>query len=162
MRKAFSMIELLIAITLAGVMAIFAFGYMNIDTITKENIKTEFQSQLNLITATILQCKELSGAMPIDANGSLANNSILSSMECNTSTPYVLDGGHGGFIPTSMTGFSDYKATKSGTEFYISTSVDINSLNDEVLQELNSTYSINQYKLIYDTTTAYLNFYLSR
>jgi prepilin-type N-terminal cleavage/methylation domain-containing protein len=108
MKNAFSMIELLIAITLMGVMATLAFNYINIETISKENIKTEFQAQLNLITATILQCKELSNAMPIDANGSLANNSILSSMDCNTTTPYALNGGHSGFIPATMRDFSAF------------------------------------------------------
>jgi prepilin-type N-terminal cleavage/methylation domain-containing protein len=162
MRKAFSMIELLIAITLMGVMTALAFNYMNIETISKENIKTEFQAQLNLVTATILQCKELSGAMPIDSNGSLANNTLLSSMDCNTTTPYALNGGHGGFIPSSMTGLSDFNATQNGSEFYISTSTDVNSRNYAALKDLNSTYSTQQYELTSNATTAYLNFYLSR
>ena len=154
------MIELLATITLMGVMTAFALNYMDIETSSKENIKTKFQAQLNLVTATIFQCKELSNAMPIDANGSLASNSTLNSMECNTTTPYKLNGGHGGFIPTAVTGFSEFSATQTGSEFYISTSVEINSSNDEVLQELNSSYSTNQYE--YNTTTAILKFYLSR
>ena len=162
MKKAFSMIELLAVITLMGVMTALAFNYMDIETSSKDNIKTKFQAQLNLVTATIFQCKELSNAMPIDANGSLANNSTLSSMECNTTTPYALNGGHGGFIPTAVTGFSNFNATQNGSEFYISTTTDANSYNDKVLQELNSTYSTQQYVLTHDTTTAYLNFYLSR
>ena len=156
------MIELLAAITLIGVMTAFVFNYTDIETSSKENIKTKFQAQLNLVTATIFQCKELSNAMPIDANGSLANNSLLSSMDCNTSTPYALNGGHGGFIPTAVTGFSDFSATQNGSEFYISTTTDINTNNDEVLKELNSTYSTQQYVLTHDATTAYLKFYLSR
>jgi len=63
-KKAFSLIELLIVITLLGVMAILSFSYLNISTLSKQNIKTEFASHLNIITATILQCKDLSGSMP--------------------------------------------------------------------------------------------------
>lgn len=160
MKKAFSMIEFLVVIALMGVMTILAFNYMNIETISKENIKTEFQAQLNLISATIFQCKELSGAMPIDSGGSFANESILSTLECNTSTPYPLNGGHSGFIPSAMTGFSDFNATQNGTEFYITTSTDINSTNDKALQDLSSSYSTSQYE--YNTTTSILKFYLSR
>ena len=162
MHKAFSLFELLIVIALSGVMAIFAFNYLNTTTLSVEGIKTKLNSHINLITASVFQCKEYSHIFPIDANGSYANNSLLDTLECNTSTPYPLDGGKGSFIPTPIEGFSEYKATQNTTEFYFSTTALIDSNNDTALQELNSTYSPNQYELTHDTTKAYLKFYISR
>ena len=100
--------------------------------------------------------------MPVENNTTLANGILVSALECNTTTPYQLDGGKGVFIPPAITGFTDYNATESGTEFYFSTTTTIDSTNDEVLQDLNSSYSTNQYELTYDATTATLKFYLSR
>lgn len=162
MRKAFSLIELFLVITLMGVMIIFAFSFIDTETLSKEKIKTEFTSHLNIITATILQCKELSNIMPTQSDGSLAINTLLSTLECNTTTPYVLDGGRGGFIPLPLNKFTPYRATQTGNEFYFSTTTAIGSYNDEALQELQSSYSTNQYVLTHDATTAYLNFYISR
>lgn len=162
MRKAFSLIELLITVALAGAMAIFTVSYYNTTQISKDNIKTQLQSHFNLLSAAILQCKELSDSMPIDTNGTLADNTLLSNLECNTSTPYSLDGGKGYFMPVTIDGFTPYKATQNGSEFYIRTTAEINSRNDEVLQDLNTSYSPNQYQLTYDASTAYLNFYISR
>lgn len=163
MRRAFSLIELLITVALAGAMAIFTVSYYNTSEISKDNIKTQLQSHFNLLTAAILQCKELSNAMPIDSNGSIiANNTPIKQLDCNTSTSYSLDGGKGYFMPVTVNGFTDYRATQNGTEFFISTSAAINSRNDDVLKDLNTTYSTKQYVLTYDATTAYLNFYISR
>ncbi len=162
MRRAFSLLELLIVITLSGVMAIFAFNYLNMETISKENIRLELQSHFNIITATILQCKEYSNIMPIQSNGSEASNTLLNTLDCNTTTPYSLDGGRGSFIPLPLNDFTDYRATQNASEFYFSTTTDINSYNDEVLQDLQSTYSVNQYELTSDATTTTLKFYLSR
>ncbi len=162
MRKAFSLIELLLTVALAGAMAIFSFSYIDSATLSKESIKTELQSHLNLISSAIFQCKELSNSMPIQSNGSLANNTLLNTLDCNTSTPYPLDGGKGTFIPPPLNNFTDYTATQNGSEFYITTTTAINSRNDDVLKDLNSTYSAQQYVLTYDTSTAYLNFYISR
>ncbi len=162
MRKAFSLIELLITIALAGAMAIFSFSYIDSTTLSKDTIKTQLQSHLNLITSAIFQCKELSNSMPVQSNGSLANNTLLNTLECNTSTPYRLDGGKGTFIPPPLNNFTEYRATHNGSEFYISTTTTINSRNDDVLKDLNSTYSPQQYVLTYDTSTASLNFYISR
>jgi len=161
-KKAFSLIELLITIALAGVMVILSVNYLNISTLSKQNIKTELQSHLNIITATILQCKELSNMMPIQSGGALANNTLLDTLDCNTSTPYSLDGGKGSFIPEPLTGFANYTATQNGNIFYFSTTTALDSNNYEVLQELNSSYSMMQYQLTNDGTTAKLNFYLSR
>ena len=162
MRKAFSLLELLIVITLMGVMTIFAFNYLNTKTISKQNIKIQLQSHFNIITATILQCKEFSNIMPIQNDGSPANNTLLNSLDCNTSTPYPLDGGHGAFIPKSLNGFSEYTSTQNTSEFYFSTSTSLNSYNDEVLQELSTSYSSSQYELSSDATNRYMKFYLSR
>jgi prepilin-type N-terminal cleavage/methylation domain-containing protein len=161
LKKAFSLIELLLTITLAGVMVILSFNYLNISTLSKQNTKIEFQSHLNIITATILQCKELSNMMPIQSGGSLASTTPLDTLECNTSIPYLLDGGKGSFIPEPLTGFTNYTATQLGTQFYFTTTTAFSSNNYEVLQELNSTYSTQQYELTNNGTTATLNFYLS-
>ena len=162
MRKAFSLVELLIVIALSGVMTSFVFSYLNTTTISKENIKLQLQSHFNIITSAVLQCKEFSNIFPIQDNGSLASDTLLNSLDCNTSTIYPLDGGHGAFIPPALTDFSNYTATQTDTEFYFSTSTALNSYNDEVLQELSSTYSTNQYELNSDATTTTMKFYLSR
>jgi hypothetical protein len=162
LRKAFSLIEIFIAIALSGVMAFTAFFYLDTDTISKDNIKTQLQSHFNIITSVILQCKEYSNIFPIQSDGSLASSTLLNTLECNTTTPYLLDGGKGSFIPPALDNFTQYTATQTGTEFYFSTTTAINSVNDEILLELNTTYSPNQYELTYDATTAFLTFYLSR
>ena len=162
MRRAFSLLELLIVIALLGVMAIFSSNYIDITSISKSNIKTEFKSHFNIISSAILYCKELSNVMPIQNGGSPANATLLTVLECNTSTPYLLDGGKGSFIPPPVTGATAYTATQTGSEFYFSTTAVLDSRNDEVLQELESDYSTNQFELTHDATTAYLKFYLSR
>lgn len=159
-KKAFSVIELAVVITLMGVMAILSVNYLNVNTLSKENTKTQLKSHINLITASILQCKDLSNAMPIQNDGSLANATLLSILECNTSTPYSLDADKGSFIPIPIKGFTPYSATQNGSEFYFSTSTPVNSTNDEVLKELQDDYSTRQYE--YDATTASMKFYLSR
>jgi prepilin-type N-terminal cleavage/methylation domain-containing protein len=160
LRKAFSLIELLVAITLFGIMAILSVNYYNSSTIAKNNIKAELQSHFKIITATILQCKELSTMMPIQTDGSLASNVLLNSLECNTTNTYPLDGGRGGFIPKPLSGFSEYNATQDANSFYFSTQTDLNSLNDDVLDELNSVYSNEQYQLSIVDSKRHLNFYL--
>lgn len=162
MKKAFSLVELLVVITLIGVMAALSFSYLNIFTLSKQNIKTEFTSHLNIITATILQCKDLSGSMPTQAAEAAANGTPLNTLTCNTSPTYALDGGHGSFIPKPILNFSAYTATQAGNIFYFTTTTPLSSLNYEVLQELQNSYSTNQYELTNDGTTATLNFYLSR
>ena len=139
MRKAFSLLELLLVIALSGVMAFFTYNFTDAVSLSKDSIKAELQSHLNLISASIFQCKELSNSMPVDVNGSLASNSPLSGLECNTSTPYQLDGGKGTFIPLPVTGFTAYTATQNGSEFYITTTTAINSRNDDALKDLNTT-----------------------
>lgn len=162
MKKAFSLIELLVVITLLGVMAALSFSYLNISTLSKQNIKTEFSSHINIITATILQCKDLSGSMPTQVGEVPANATLLKTLICNTSPTYALDGGHGSFIPPPLSNFTPYTATQTGDIFYFTTTTPLDSPNYEVLNELKNSYSTNQYELTNDGTTATLNFYLSR
>ena len=143
-------------------MSILSVNYLNTTTLSKQNTKTQLQSHFNLITASILQCKELSSVMPIQTNGSLADDTLLTALDCNTSTPYALDGGKDSFIPPPLSGFTPYTAKQTNNEFYFSTSTAINSNNDEVLQELQNNYSVKQYELTRDATDATLKFYLSR
>ena len=150
------------AIALSGVMAYTTSYYLDTTSISKENLKSQVQSHLNVLTSVILQCKEYSGMMPVQNDGSIASDTLLTTMDCNTSTTYALDGGKGSFIPQPLNNFTAYKATQSGEEFYFSTSTNKNTIEDEILLELNSTYSAKQYELSYDATTTYLKFYLSR
>lgn len=161
-RKAFSLLELFLVIALSGAMIIIALNFIDTKTLSKEQIKTQLQSHFNIITATILQCKELSNMMPVQSGGALANNTLLDTLECNTTTPYALDGGKGSFIPKPLSDFTPYRATQNGDEFYFSTTAPVNSFSDEALQELQNGYSVNQYSLTHDATNAYLNFYISR
>ena len=143
-------------------MAILSFSYLNVTTLSKQNIKTEFQSHLNIITATILQCKDLSNSMPTQAGEVAANGTLLNTLTCNTSPTYQIDGGHGSFIPPPLLNFTAYKATQVGEIFYFTTTTPLASASYEVLQDLQSSYSANQYELTNNGTTATLNFYLSR
>jgi len=162
LKRAFSLIELLLTIALAGVMVILSLNYLDVFTLSKQNIKTEFQSHLNIISATILQCKDLSNTLPTQAGEIAASATLLNTLVCNTSPSYALDGGHGSFIPAPLNNFTPYKATQSGEIFYVSTTTPLNSPNYKVLQELEATYSATQYELTNNGTTANLNFYLSR
>jgi type II secretory pathway pseudopilin PulG len=161
-KKAFSILEVLITITLIGVMVILSVNYFNTSTISKTNIKSQLQSHFQIITASILQCKELSGIMPLQTSGLPASTTLLNTLECNTTTPYSLNGGRGSFIPSALSSFSEYTATQNANEFYFSTSTAMNSLNSEVLQDLNTTYSSKQYELSDNGTTITIKFYLSR
>ena len=162
MKRAFSLIELLLTIALSGVMVALLVNYINISTLSKQNIKTELQSHLNIISATILQCKDLSNTLPTQAGEIAANATLLSTLICNTSPSYALDGGHGSFIPPPLNNFTPYSATQSGAIFYFTTTTPLNSANYEVLQELQADYPLNQFELTNDGTTATFNFYLSR
>lgn len=162
MRKAFSLIEVLVAVALAGAIAFFTISYIDAASLSKESIKTELKAQFNLITSIVLRCKELSNSMPTQTNETLANATALNTLQCNTSPAYAIDGGQGAFIPVVPKGFTPYIATQSGNTFFITTTAKVDSRNYEVLQDLNTSYSTNQYVLTDDTTTATLNFYISR
>lgn len=162
MRKAFSLIEVLVAVALAGAIAFFTISFIDAASLSKESIKTELKAHLNLITSIVLRCKDLSNSMPTQTGATPANATLLSTLECNTSPTYNIDGGQGAFVPVALRGFSAYTATQSGDAFFITTTTPVTSRNYEVLQDLNTSYSSNQYLLTNDTTTATLNFYISR
>jgi len=162
LRRAFSLIELLLAITLSGVMAFLSMSYYNTATLSKTVIQSQLLSQFDTISATIFQCKTLSNQFPLQVGGALASSTLLDTLECNTTIVYALDGGKNAFIPPPLKDFSAYRATQNASEFYFSTSTPIANRNDEVLQSLRSNFSSNQYELTHDATTAYLKFYLSR
>lgn len=162
MRRAFTLLELLIVITLAGVMTLLSLNFIDTKSLSKDALKTKIQSHFSIISSAVFQCKELSDAMPIQPNGSLANATPLNMLECNTTVPYPLDGGKGVFIPPPLSGFTAYTATENGNDFYITTTAPLASTNDEILTDLSAKYSANQFELTHDATTAYLNFYLSR
>lgn len=161
-REAFSLIELSIAVILLGIMAMLTQNYYNTLTLSKNNAVSELRSHFQIITATILQCKELSGVMPVQVGGADASNTLLNTLECSTTPTYKLDGGKNSFIPSALDGFSEYRATKNASEFYFSTSADLNTINEEALKEMEDSYSSFQYELSQDATKIYLKFYLSK
>lgn len=156
MRKAFTLLELMITVAVLGIMVFSASFYIDTESMNKDNVKLNLQSHFNLITATIFQCKNLSNMFPVQADGSLASDTLVSSLECNTSTPYLLT-----MIPQPVSEFTPYTATQTGTEFYFSTQTTFEN-DKEVLEDLNSTYSTTQYELNTTGTTTTLKFYLSR
>ncbi|MCL4431418.1 MAG: hypothetical protein M1300_03755 [Epsilonproteobacteria bacterium] len=83
-------------------------------------------------------------------------------LECNTSTPYAFDGGRNGFVPIPPTGFTAYTATETGTTFYITTTAENNSTQDEALVSLALSYTSTQASLDHNATSATFKFYLSR
>ncbi|WP_245535152.1 hypothetical protein [Sulfuricurvum kujiense] len=118
---------------------------------------------MNLIESMVFQCKSLSEQFPKELNASVdASNTLLTELECNTSTPYSLDGGRNGFVPVSPSGFNPYTATESGSAFYIMTSAENNSTQDKALKELILNYTSQQATLEHNLTSARFKFYLSR
>jgi Tfp pilus assembly protein PilE len=162
-RKAFTLVELAMTIFLAALLGSMGYFYLNTSTIKRSQYKTTVQSQINLIESMVFQCKGLSEQFPKELNTSTdASNTLLTELECNTSTPYAFDGGKNGFVPLPPTGFSSYRATESGTIFYISVTADNNTTQDEALQKLILNYTATQAVLEHNSTTATFKFYLSR
>lgn len=142
-------------------MAVLTQNYYNTTTLAKNNTVAKLHSHFQIITATILQCKELSGVMPVQVGGADASNTLLNTLECSTTPTYNLDGGKNSFIPPALDGFSEYRATQSASEFYFSTSANLDTINEEALTQMQNSYSTSQYELSQDATTIYLKFYLS-
>ncbi len=161
MKHAFSLLELLLAIAFSGVMAWLLLNYTDFTTINKQNIKSTLQTHIQTISEAILQCKTLSSQYPLQTDGSLAGDTAVAQLECNTTTPYPLDGGEGVFIPPAQNGFDTYSATQSGSAFYFSTAAALGSMQEEVLRDLNGSYSQNQYILSENGGKLELDFYLS-
>lgn len=161
-RKAFTLVEIIITILLLGVMAAFAYSYLNMSTMNRSKYISALQSHFNAIEAIVFQCKSLSEQMPNQVGGADAADTNLTLLECNTSTPYALNGGRYGFIPVPPTGFTAYTATESGTTFYVTTTAENNSTQDEALKKLILNYTSQQADLNHTATTAIFRFYLSR
>lgn len=161
-KNAFTLIELAITVFLAGLMGTLGYYYINTSYLKLSQYKATVQSQMNLIESMVFQCKSLSEQMPNQVGGANALDTNLTDLECNTSTPYKFDGGRNGFVPVPPAGFTAYTATEVGTVFYISTTADNNSTQDEVFQKLALNYTSTQAELNHSATTATFKFYLSR
>lgn len=161
--KAFTLIELAVTIFLAGLLGSLGYFYLNTSNFQKLHYETALQSHINLIESMVFQCKSLSEQFPKELNtSSVASNTLLTQLECNTSVPYALDGGKNGFVPFPPTGFSSYTATESGTIFYVQTTAENNSTQDEALKKLILSYTSTQATLEHNATSAIFKFYLSR
>jgi len=161
-KKAFTLIEVAVTIFLIGVISMLGYFYINTTNLKQSQYKTTIQSHINLIESMVFQCKSLSEQMPNQVGGADASDTNLTLLECNTSTPYQFDGGRNGFVPIAPTGFTPYTATESGTVFYITTTAENNSTQDEALKSLALNYTSNQAELNHSATTATFKFYLSR
>lgn len=162
MKKAFTLIEVAFTIFLVGVISAVGYFYLNTDSLKRSKYKTAVQAHINLIESMVFQCKSLSEQMPNQVGGADALDTNLTLLECNTSTPYQFDGGRNGFVPVPPTGFTAYTATETGTAFYITTTAENNSTQDEALVSLALNYTSTQAELNHSTTTATFKFYLSR
>lgn len=162
-RSAFTLVELAITIFLASLLGGIGYFYLNTSTLKRSQYKTALQSQINLVESMVFQCKGLSEQFPKELNtSSNATHTLLTELECNTSTPYAFDGGKNGFVPLPPTGFTPFKATESGSVFYVETTAEKNSIQDEALQKLILNYTSTQATLEHNTTSATFKFYLSR
>lgn len=161
--KAFTLIEIALTILLAGVIGTLSYFYLDLSKMSRIQYKSTLQSQINLIESMVFQCKSLSEQFPKELNTSMnASDTLLTELECNTSTPYSFNGGKNGFIPVPPTNFTPYRATESGSEFYVMTSTDNDSPEDEALQKLVLNYTSTQATLEHNATSALFKFYLSR
>ncbi|HLD23028.1 MAG TPA: hypothetical protein VJA83_03735 [Sulfuricurvum sp.] len=162
-RSAFTQIEIAMTVFLAGLMGALTYYYINLSTLNRSQYKSALQSHFNLIESMVFQCKSLSEQFPKELNSSTnASNTLLTELECNTSTPYSLNGGKNGFIPLPPTGFAPYKATETGSVFYVMTSADNNSTQDDALKSLILNYTSQQASLDHNASSAIFKFYLSR
>jgi len=162
LKKAFTLVEIIVTILLVGIMAVSGYFYLNVSTMNRSKYISILQSQFNAIEAMAFQCKSLSEQMPNQVGGADAMDTNLTLLECNTSIPYAFNGGRYGFIPIPPAGFTQYTATESGTAFYIATTAENNSTQDEAFKKLILNYTSQQADLNHSATTATFKFYLSR
>lgn len=161
-RQAFTIIEVAVAIFLAGLIGAVGYFYLNISYLKHSQYKTTLQSQINHIEAMVFQCKNLSEQMPNQSGGADALNTPLETLECNTSTPYSFDGSRYSFVPIPPAGFTPYTATESGSDFFITTTTENNTTQDEALKSLIPLFTPTQANLNHNATHATFSFYLSR
>jgi prepilin-type N-terminal cleavage/methylation domain-containing protein len=147
-KRAFSLVEVLIAIALLSAIAMYSYkNYINLDSVDTVLKSTKIKSDITLITSIIIKCNDISNNFPKNSDNSDANGSLLRTLECKSTTPYSIDGDKGGFIPKLPSGISDWSATESSGEFYIETSADKNSHLADVLKELSKSYPSSQVSL---------------
>lgn len=163
-KKAFTQIEVAMTVFLAGLMGALTYYYVNVSTMNRLQYQSTLQSHFNLLESMVFQCKSLSEQFPKDLNATSMNASdtLITQLECNTSTPYSLNGGRNGFVPVPPNGFSAYKATESGNTFYIMTSADNNTTESKAFDKLILNYTSRQATLEHNVTSAIFKFYLSR
>ncbi len=162
MKPAFSLLELTVAIALAGVMAALFYSYTNFSFFANKQMQTTLQSHFGTISEAVLQCKALSNAFPTQTDGTPASDTAVSSLQCQSDPAYMIDGHETTFIPKAPTGFDPYTATQSGSAFYFTTAAATDTAYEEVLLDLNGSYSDRQYELGYSAGTLNLRFYISR
>jgi hypothetical protein len=140
-----------------------SYYYLNLSTLNSLSYKSTLQSQISLIESMTFQCKSLSEQFPkeLDSN-TQASNTLLTELECNTTTPYSFNGGKNGFVPIPPTGYSAYRATEAGSTFYVMTYTDNNSTQDDAFKKLIVNYNSQQASLEHNDTSAIFKFYLSR
>lgn len=161
-KKAFTLVEAALTIFLVGLMGTLGYYYFNLSSMSRIQYKSTLQSQINLIESMVFQCKSLSEQMPNQSGGADASNTLLTDLECNTSVPYPLDGGRNGFVPVPPGGYTPYTATEAGSAFYVMTTAENNSTQDEALKKLILNYTSQQAVLEHNATSATFKFYLSR
>lgn len=161
-KKAFTLVEIIITILLLGIMAVLNYFYFDMSTMNRSKYMSILQSHFNAIEAMTFQCKSLSEQMPNQVGGANAADTNLTLLECNTSTPYAFNGGRYGFVPIPPTGFTAYTATETGSIFYVTTTAENNSTQDEAFRKLILNYTSQQAELNHSATTASFNFFLSR
>lgn len=162
-KRAFTLVEVALTITLVGVLGALSYFYLNLSTLSAIQYKATIQSQINLIESMTFQCKNLSEQFPkeLDA-GTNASNTLLTELECNTTVPYTFNGGNNGFVPIPPANFSPYRATETGSVFYVMTYAENNSTQDNALKKLIINYTAQQATLDHNATSAIFKFYLSR
>jgi prepilin-type N-terminal cleavage/methylation domain-containing protein len=161
-KKAFTLVEIIITILLVGIMAALGYFYFDMSTMNRSKYVSILQSHFNVIEAMTFQCKSLSEQMPNQVGGADAADTNLTLLECNTSTPYAFNGGRYGFVPIPPIGFTAYTATELGTSFYVATTAENNSTQDDAFKKLILNYTSQQADLNHSATTATFKFYLSR
>jgi hypothetical protein len=89
LKRAFSVVELLLVIAVISAMAFLSKKYINIDLISETKITTTIKSQIVSISTILLKCKSQSNKFP-KYNGNDANDNELTNMKCQTTNPYYI------------------------------------------------------------------------
>lgn len=143
-------------------MAVLFYNYTNYGYFKTQSLKTTLQTNFSSFTQAVLHCQSLSDAFPTQSDGSTASNTPIINLECQTTPSYALDGHDSFFMPMAPNGFDAYTATQNGSEFYLQTAASEGSDFAKALEDLNTSYSPNQYTL--NTAGGKINarYYISR